>query len=312
MDDGRLAILMAVWNGAAYLPAQLDSFAAQEFAAWDLVAGDDGSTDASQAILRDFAARTAGHAVTLLDGPRAGGTAHFLTLLTRAPAGARWIAFADQDDVWLPEKLARATRALQTVPDGVPGLYCSRTFVTGPDLENPVPSRDWHRPPGFRNALVQNIASGNTIVLNRAAPDPPRRAAVPALKVPDMPGHDWWLYQIVTGAGGRILHDARPALYYRQHGGNQVGANRGLAAALVRARKIVNGVYSDWNAANIAALDGARDCLTPDNRALLDAFARMRGAPAPRRIRSFARLGLYRQTRLTQAALWAAVLLGRI
>lgn len=312
MDAGRLTILLAVWNGATYLPAQLDSFAEQDFAGWDLLAGDDGSDDGSADILRDFAARTPGHRIEVIDGPRAGGTAHFLTLLTRAPDTARWIAFADQDDVWMPEKLTRATQMLAMVPEDEPCLYCSRTLVTGPDLQDPVPSRAWSRPIGFRNALVQNVASGNTIVLNRAAAALCRRAAPAALAVPGLPAHDWWLYQIVTGAGGRVLHDDRPSLYYRQHGGNQVGANRGLAAALVRARKILNGSYADWNAANIAALSAARDLLTPENRARLDTFARARAERFPRRVRALAGLRLYRQTLLTNAAFWGAAILGRI
>ncbi len=312
MDAGRLSILLAVWNGARFLPAQLDSIAGQSFANWDLIAGDDGSDDESLAILQAFAACMPTHRVDLTEGPRAGGTAHFLTLLTRTPEEARWISFTDQDDVWLPEKLARAVEMLGTVSEDIPCLYCSRTWVTGPELENPVLSPDWHRPLGFRNALVQNIASGNTIVLNRAAARLARRAAVSALAVPDLPAHDWWLYQIVTGAGGRVLHDTRPSLYYRQHASNQIGANRGLAAAAMRARKIFGGVYADWNSANIAALSRVRDDLTPENRAYLDAFARMRDAGVLRRGPAFARLGLYRQTALTQAVLWASVLLGRI
>lgn len=313
MATGRLSILLAVWNGAEYLPAQLDSFAAQGFAGWDLIAGDDGSTDASAEILRDFAARMAGrHRVDLVEGPRAGGTAHFLTLLTRVPEDARWAAFADQDDVWMPEKLDRAVAMLAGVPEDIPCLYCSRTLVTGPDLDNPVPSPDWTRPFGFRNALVQNVASGNTIVLNRAGLDLTRDAAAAALAVPGLPAHDWWVYQMITGAGGRVLHDDRPSLYYRQHGENQIGANRGTGAALMRAGKILGGVYADWNAANVAALTAVRDRLTAENRDCLDRFARLRAAPAWRRIPAFARLGLYRQTGLTQAVLWAALILGRI
>lgn len=312
-DQGRLCILLAACNGAAWLPAQLDSVAAQTFHGWDMLAGDDGSADDSAAILRDFAdrVRPGGHDVAVIEGPRAGGAAHFLTLLTRAPT-ADWIAFADQDDVWLPEKLARAVERLDTAPPGLPCLYCSRTWVTSAALEHPTLSRPVRRPPGFRNALVQNIASGNTIVLNRAAADLARCAAPPALAVPNLPAHDWWLYQVVTGAGGRVIHDDRPSLYYRQHPDNQIGANRGALAALARARALLTGGWGEWNAANVAALTAVSGMLTETNRARLERFAALRRMRTLPRLRALAGLGLYRQTRITHAAMWLAALLGRI
>lgn len=318
-DDAekRLCILLAVRNGAAWLPAQLDSIAAQAFRGWDMVAGDDGSTDDSAAILEDFAARMrpGGHAVTVIEGPGTGGAAHFLTLLARAPElghDTAYTGFADQDDVWLPEKLTRAVDALEAAPDDIPCLYCSRTWVTDADLRRPVLSRPVRRPPGFRNALVQNVCSGNTIVMNRKAAELARRAAPAGLAVADLPAHDWWLYQVVTGAGGRILHDDRPSLYYRQHQGNQIGANRGLRAALARAGALLTGGWEEWNAANIAALSPVSDLLTEENRARLDGFAELRGMRWPGRLRGLARLGLYRQTRITHAAMWLAAALGRI
>ncbi len=312
-ENGRICILLAARNGAAWLPEQLASIAAQDFAGWDMLAGDDGSADESAVILRDFAARMApeGHEASVIDGPRRGGPAHFLTLLARAPETVR-LAFADQDDVWLPGKLARAARMLDDHPEGLPCLYCSRTWVTDAELGRPVPSRPLRRKPGFRNALVQNIASGNTIVLNRAASALARRAAPAALAVPGLPAHDWWLYQLVTGAGGRVIWDDEPSLYYRQHRGNQIGANRGLRAGLRRGRALLAGGWGDWNAANIAALIGAAELLTAENRARLEEFAHLRACGPAGRLAGLARLGLYRQTRVTQGAMWLAALLGRI
>ncbi len=311
---GRCVILLAVHNGARFLPEQLDSFAAQSHRAWDLIASDDGSEDESAAQLAAFAdrMRDRGHCVDIVPGPAAGhASANFLTLLSRTD-GADWVAFADQDDVWLPEKLSAATAMLAGCAPETPTLYCSRTWITGTDLQDPVPSRRFARAFGFRNALVQNIAAGNTIVLNRAAADTARKAAAAALEVARLPAHDWWLYQLITGAGGRILHDDTPRLYYRQHGGNQIGAHRGTRAALVRLRALLSGRFRAWNAENIAALEAAGDLLTEENRAVLRSFAALRGMRFRARLAAFGALGLYRQTRLAQAATWLAVALGRI
>lgn len=309
----RVLIVLAVRNGAAHLRAQLQSFAAQDFSRWDLLAGDDGSTDDSPAQLAAFAKemQPQGHAVRIVPGPQIGGAAHFISLLQQAPEATRWLAFSDQDDVWVPEKLDRAISSLETASDDQPSLYCSRTWVTDADLNNPVLSRPWPRAFGFRNALVQNVAAGNTIVLNRAAIALAQRAAPAALAVPDLPAHDWWLYQIVTGAGGQVLHDDQPGLYYRQHGTNQIGANHGIKAGAARAAAIFSGVYARWNAANIAALTGA-GTLTPENQARLERFAALRARPTLARLSALHRLGLYRQTPLTQAALWLAAALNKI
>lgn len=314
VETGNLVILLAVMNGAEYLQAQLESFTAQTFTDWQLFVGEDGSTDDSLRILEDYKkqALTRGNTVEIVKGPRAGtSSAHFLSLLERAPK-AKWVAFSDQDDVWLPEKLARAVAALQPLDPEQPTLYCSPTWVTDTNLGNRVLSRLYTRPFGFRNALLQNIAAGNTIVLNRAAADLARRAAPYAMHPPGVQGHDWWLYQLITGAGGRVIQDDRPTLYYRQHGRNLVGANHGFSAAIMRTKAVLNGVYLKWNAANIAALEPVCDLFTPENQTILRGFASLRKMPLFHRIQSFRKLRLYRQTRFTHSAVWVALLLGRL
>ena len=312
--SGRVCILMGLYNGAKHLEAQLQSFADQSLIAWDLVAGDDGSADAGPEILRRFAeARAgAGHCITLVPGPRRGFAANFLSLIAQSPEEAEWLALSDQDDVWLPGHLARGVAALGGLPAGTPALYCSRTWVVDEDLGNRRLSALFPRPPGFRNALVQNIAAGNTILLNRAAADLARAAAAEAVATPGPAAHDWWLYQLITGVGGTVLHDPEPALLYRQHGENQIGANDGWRARMVRLTMLLEGRFASWNTANIATLEASAHRLTAENRAILQRFAALRLGGLLARLRGFAALGLYRQSRLAQAALWLAVALGRI
>ena len=91
-------------------------------------------------------------------GPCRGVTVNFLSLLTQAP-DVPWIALSDQDDVWMPDRLSRGIAALRALPAETPALYCSATVVVDEDMSHPRPSRPVVRPPGFRNALVQNIAT---------------------------------------------------------------------------------------------------------------------------------------------------------
>ena len=307
----RVCILLGLYNGAKDLPAQLQSFADQSHGLWDLIASDDGSTDEGPAILHAFAARraSAGHRVDLVSGPRQGFAANFLSLIARAPATVEWMALSDQDDVWLPDRLQRGISTLSALPRDRPALYCSATVITDERLENHRASARFVRPPGFRNALVQNIAAGNTILLNQAAA---RLARTEAARGSRPPSHDWWLYQLITGCGGTVIRDPEPTVLYRQHGDNLVGANDGWRARARRISMLLDGQFADWNDANIAALRLSQAHLTPQNRALLESFAALRVQPRATRLRNLARLGLYRQGRLGQAALWLAAVMGKL
>ncbi|MFD1912998.1 glycosyltransferase [Halodurantibacterium flavum] len=302
MAQGRIAILMALCNGARYLPQQLDSIRGQSDTGWDLFVSDDGSVDEGPELARAFGAEVS-------KGPQAGFAANFLTLLRNVPERYEFASFSDQDDIWLPHKLLRAREAFGRLNDRRPALYCSRTMVCDAFLKPLAPSPRWRRPFGFANALVQNVAAGNTIVLNRAAISLAQQAAPMAMGVP---AHDWWVYQLVTGAGGIVIRDDRPGLFYRQHGASQMGRNDTLAASLARMQKLAEGDFRRWNDANIAALGAVDYLLTDEARARLVQFAFARLLPLGPRLQGLRRAGIYRQTWTGTAALWAAAAAGRL
>ena len=313
LPGARGVILMGLFNGAAHLGAQLASFADQTGANWSLVVGDDGSTDAGPAILGAFADEMglAGREVRLVAGPGQGATLNFLSLLAAAP-DADWLALSDQDDVWLPEHLETGLAALAAVPDGRPALYGACSWICDEDLGRRRKSPVFQRPPGFRNALVQSIAGGNTMLLNRAGADLARAAAREALAAGGPATHDWWLYQLIAGAGGHVIRDELPTILYRQHGGNLFGTNRGAAAVLRRLAHVLRGDLARWVDANIAALTASAHRLTRENRAILTDFATLRGLGLFARLRGFARAGLHRQGRVGQALLWLALTMKKL
>ena len=304
----HVAILMALFNGAANLEDQLVSFLDQTHRNWSLVVSDDGSTDDGPSMVRRFGGRSS-QSVTLVAGPRQGFAQNFLNLLCAAGPSVPFAALSDQDDVWLPCKLKRALKRLADLPEGVPALYTGRTIICDEDLRPLRRSPCFRLPPGFRNALVQNIGGGNTMVLNRAALDLVQETADHAVHIAS---HDWWIYQIVSGAGGQVIYDPEPSLLYRQHAGNVIGANDTQMARFLRLSQVVRGRYRSWNAANIAALDAASQWLTPGSRATLQAFIAARNGSLASRVRAFRASGVYRQTRCGNAALKAAALLNRI
>lgn len=302
------AILLATHNGARFLPAQLDSIARQTHPDWALWVSDDGSNDGTLGLLVKTRATWAEGKLNILKGPGLGSSANFLSLVCSPDIQADMYAYADQDDIWYPDKLARAAAWLATIPSQTPALYFSRSDLIDEDGRDLGVSRLYSKPPSFQNALVQNIGGGNTMVFNRAACEL-LRVAGPAVPVVV---HDWWTYMTVAGCGGAIFSDPAPTLQYRQHGENQIGSNRGFFARAIRAMQLLEGRFKGWTDVNLRALERIDSQLTPHNRAVLRQFAQARGMPWASRLIGVVRSGIYRQTFLDNLGLYLAAALNRL
>lgn len=309
-------VVMATLNGAAYLPAQLDSIAAQTMVPRRIWVRDDGSIDATPLILRRWADQ-AGN-LRLLPGSsgRLGVNASYHTLLRRAAGegasdtyrAADFLAFSDQDDVWLPGKLERAVGTLQALgePAEVPALYCSAAIVTDRDLNPSGETPHWPHPPSLANALVENVALGCTVVLNRAAVqllarDWPAQAVI---------AHDWWCYLAVAACGGVMVFDPEPGLHYRQHGKNAIGqAGSRLGQWSRRLSRLRHGAALPPVFAQAQGmLMSFDDRLSGEARAVLMQFLRAREGLGPRLMAALAPVA--RRQRWADDLLFRLMLLG--
>jgi glycosyltransferase involved in cell wall biosynthesis len=309
-DGPKVVVLLATFNGAKYLPAQLQSIKDQRHENWELVASDDGSCDCSVETLRSFS-RGVRQRVIIIEGPRKGFWRNFLSLVRRADCSdiqGDLFAFCDQDDVWLNDKLQRAVEWFRTRPPDVPAVYFSRTQLMNEDGTITGLSPLFRRPTSFQNALVQSIGGGNTMVLNQPAKSLLVRAPADITLV----SHDWWAYMVVTGAGGHAFFDPVPTLKYRQHENNLVGANRGGKARLVRLGAFINGRARRWNDTNIRSLNRMRSFLSDSALQTLDQFSSARAAPIPKRITLMSQSQVYRQGRLETLCLYLGAWLGLI
>nr|WP_315527350.1 glycosyltransferase family 2 protein [uncultured Achromobacter sp.] len=304
----HVAILLCTYQGEKYLAAQLDSFAAQTYPSWKLWVSDDGSTDATLDQLRAFAERHQPGQVTLQAGPRKGFVKNFMSLICEPTLHADYYALSDQDDIWHPDKLERAVKWLRDVPQGQPALYCTRTELIDGAGQPIGFSPLFTRPPAFANALMQNVAGGNTMVMNNAARD----LLVEAGADIDVVAHDWWIYIVVSACGGRVHYDSEPSLRYRQHGDNLIGANAGLSARLLRIKMLFEGHLKMWTDQHIQALSPLLPKLTPANLAIYDRFISARQRSLLPRVVGIKRSGVYRQTLLGNLGLLAAALTNRI
>jgi glycosyltransferase involved in cell wall biosynthesis len=307
-EASSVAILLATYHPDATVLEQVESFQTQSYDNLSLIVSDDSDGGTSELLHGAIASFTRGP-TSLVSGPKRGFAQNFLSLIRRAGPDVSYACLSDQDDVWMPEKVKRSVEQLAQLPVQTPAIYCSRTLECSSDLTPIKPSRNHKRALGFSHALVQNVVAGNTIMMNRAALDILQAASA---EVGEIVAHDWWVYQIITGVGGTVIMDPQPTLYYRQHDGNIIGANTGFRATWTRMCMVANGRFCIWNDINIAALRQSSHRFTPENQRRLALFARARRRKGRARLNDLRRVGVYRQSRLSNAAMWGAAAIGKI
>lgn len=303
-----VAILLATYNGEAFLATQISSLINQSYTNWVIYASDDGSQDGTLKILTDAQQALGERKLFILRGPRRGFVNNFLSLLQNRMIDADYFAFCDQDDVWHPDRLERGIHCLQENADGRPALFCSRTRLVDATGDVVGYSANFTTPPSFANALVQNIAGGNTMLFNTRARQLLSNLAYPHPLI----AHDWWCYLLIAGCGGQIHYSCEPLIDYRQHEKNLIGANASLNNMLTRLKKMLSGDFSRWNESNIATLHGARALLSSENSTALDWFDKARTGSVVRRAYCLIRSGAHRQGFLGNIALALAVLFKKL
>jgi hypothetical protein len=288
-----VAILLSTHNGERYLNDQLVSFTAQTHPDWMIYWRDDASADGTPALMEAFAATVpAGRCISAPSGGRLGATGSFLSLLRVALRGrAACFAFSDQDDVWLPDKLAHGVAILGTLPPDRPGLYfCARTLVDA-SLRPVGQVLAPRRLPGFPAALTQNVAPGCCMMLNRAAAE-----LIDAGPVPDGVWHDWWAYLVVSAHAGLVAGGDTPDILYRQHDDNLVGEPRSFWHRTAGAARRGRGPFMSLFWRQITALQAGPVALPDHTRAVLGAIERARNGGLSARLQALRIPGFVRQT----------------
>lgn len=220
MGKEKVQVLLSTYQGEQYLAEQLDSLLGQTWKNVEILARDDGSQDRTQQILEDYSKKYS--QIKYYTGKNIGVANSFFDLLRRADAD--YVAFCDQDDIWLEKKIEAAVRKLKK--ETGPVLYCSNKILVDRQLVRLKKQDRGSKNPGFGNAVVECICTGCTAVMNREL------AELLASKVPEHAIlHDWWAYLAATYAG-KVIFDRHAYILYRQHGKNVVGAKGGFWGAV--------------------------------------------------------------------------------
>lgn len=227
MKHKKIEVLMATYNGAAYIREQLDSILAQTCGDWILTISDDGSTDGTEAIVDEYVRRTPEKIRRVYAGRRFGNAKeHFMWLIGQCDA--EWIMLSDQDDTvkeWKFEKMS-ALMAETEAEAGMntPILIFSDQTPTDAQLHPICDSlmsmqKQFADVIDWRMLVFQNIVTGGACMFNQAL----ARLACQCRDVSQIIMHDWWL-GIVAARFGTVVYLDESTGYYRQHGGNSVGA----------------------------------------------------------------------------------------
>ena len=228
MPNPTVDILMATYNGERYVAEQIESIQRQTYGNWRLLISDDCSTDCTLDVVRSYAAADPRIRV-VSEGVRLGGAKEYffaLMGLIQAP----FFMFSDQDDVWLPSKVEKCLAKMQQLEaerdSEVPLLVFTDMKVVNEGLcvvaesferyENLNPDRT-----ALKQVLAQAVGAGCTFLANRLVASLATRCE----DVSAVAMHDWWV-TLVAASFGQIGYIDEPLSLYRQHGDNEVGANR--------------------------------------------------------------------------------------
>ena len=216
-------ILLSAYNGEKFIAEQIESLLAQDYPAVTIHIRDDGSTDRTVEIVRQYTDRPN---VKLYEGENVGYRKSFAWLLANC-RDADYYAYCDQDDYWMPDKISRAVRALERFDENTPAIYIG-DFYWGDAECRPLRA---NRNAFKKHSLIKYITTGDmntfgfTEVFNECA-----AAGIRDREPLELCVHDQIVY-LYCRCAGRVIWDEKPTACYRRYGDNAspqelMGGNR--------------------------------------------------------------------------------------
>ncbi len=211
-----VVVLMASYNGEKYIVEQIESLIHQEEVDVKIIVSDDGSSDNTISILKEYQRRGI---LEWYNGPHKGVEKNFLKLMKNAPE-ADFYAFCDQDDFWEKRKLIEAILKLKNFDSNKPALYFSSLKLVDQDLNLISVHRVNLERSEYARFIFAGVA-GCTMVFNRALLNLCNQIEPMYIRM-----HDVWVYNVCVAMGGSYYADYESYIKYRQHSNNVVGIKK--------------------------------------------------------------------------------------
>lgn len=248
----RVLVLLATYNGQALLSEQLQSILDQQDVEVEILVGDDCSSDGTLELLRDISQRE--NRIKFVRWEKGSGSAgeNFRRLFGTADlSGYDFVALADQDDIWLLDKLTRAVHALRE--SGADGYSAAVEAFWADGRTRILRQSNITRRGDF---LFEGAGQGCTFVLPIATFIKVQLFCIENIQaVSKMHYHDWLIYLLVRTWGGKWYFDQEPVMKYRQHANNEIGSRGGISAIKYRIAKVKNGWYRNQILCSMEILD---------------------------------------------------------
>ncbi len=291
----KVAVILGFYNGNHHIEAQIESILNQNFKNIDIFIFDDNSKKKLESKKLKIKNKKCKIKITIRK-KNLGYAKNFLFGLKEAGKEYDFYAFSDQDDIWEKDKISRGVKALNSKSLDFPKLYCSRTSYYNSECTKEIGASTIHpKKPSFENALLQNIAGGNTIIMNNLA----RKIVIKTVNAEKFISHDWWCYQIISGAGGEIIFDKNKTVRYRQHKYNLIGKNNGFEDIISRILRFLLGKVKTWSVVNLTNLSNFRYLLTKENNKILENYIRARRSKNIfKKLNFYFKSGVFRQSNI--------------
>lgn len=186
-----VSIIMCTYNGEQHVQEQLQTIVRQTYPVQEILIFDDCSTDDTVEIIKTFAAKD-NRIVLTVNTTNLGFARNFEQAILSAKGDV--IAIADQDDIWMPEKIERMMAVWKETH---PLIYCYSYLFSGQPPANPRPDPNFRRFEGTdpRKIFLYNIVSGHALLI--------RRSFLPYI-FPLEPGvmYDWYMAVAAAYNGG--------------------------------------------------------------------------------------------------------------
>ncbi len=294
-------ILLAAYNGEKYIRAQIDSILAQTFRDFRVIIRDDGSSDETQRIIREYQAQYPEFVRVVEDDVTCKSpTRNFFQLLKNTDSDCEYVMFSDQDDYWFANKIEISISELRKLEaefgKSTPILVFAASQATDENLQpiNNNPVRNI--PEKFlrvNKLLVENCGVGGCVLMcNRSVfgniGEFDERIMI----------HDWW-FAIYASACGVIRYIPEKLMFYRQHANNEFGfvKLRGFRYRLKRffARENIAQTLRDYLEQAKLFRERYFDKIHPENLRIIDEFINLHKSCKPVRICRLLRGGFLKQ-----------------
>ncbi len=264
MSDKKVAVIMSTYNGERFIKEQLDSILNQTYKNVEIIIRDDGSTDKTVEIIKDY--QKTNKNIELFIGENLGFIKSFFELLKLAEAD--YYSYADQDDIWMPNKIEIAVNSLNELDDSKPNMVFGNSDYYDENMKF-IGHGEKDKKYSFLSALFACVGQGMTMTVNKKTRD---------MIIENMPKtcffHDWWTYLLCIGLGN-VAYNNVTTVKYRRRKENATSEGQGYFRLLI------------WRVKNLLFNDGIRDIkqqminfkdyyyysLSDENKKILDLFA---------------------------------------